>query len=324
MSIRILVPLDGSSLSEQALPAVRKFASHVGACSIELLYVIDSTTLADLAVGKVLPPSYLIRAQEEAAHYLEQQAQPLASSAVEVRKLVSIGPPAAVILDRIQAGEFDYVFMATHGRSGLARAMIGSVTDRVIREAAIPVIAVHPRASATADDPWPGDDAPAERLISLFARRDLLSAQAVEVLVGRGTTAVPELLKALSSHSSDVRHFAARALGKIGDESALDALVKCLEDDSFEVRWEAEEALVQFGGPGVKAVLEAIVHAVPDERVNRAMLHVLDRAPMELWAVLKPVVQAMRSPESSLAGPLAAAKVLSQFRQHAQPMPTLA
>jgi nucleotide-binding universal stress UspA family protein len=315
MTTRILVPLDGSPLSEQALPAVRKFVADMTSCSIELLYVIDPSMLAIPTDGGILPPSYLERAADWATEYLAEEAKSLRSLGVAVQEVVSAGPPARVILDQIKAGGFDYVFMATHGRSGFARAVIGSVTDRVIREAAIPVIAIHPLPVAAAEEPWPGEDASPTDLIKLFARGDLLSTRAMEALTKRGAPAIPDLVDALSSDSVEVRQFAARTLGAIGTgKAALHALVQRLSDEVWEVRWEAEEALAHFGEAGVEAVLEALMHAPPDARFDLAVLHVLDRAPMEHWDTLKPVVHALRTRDSSLSAPIAAAKALRKLQ----------
>jgi len=126
-----------------------------------------------------------------------------------------------------------------------------------------------------------------------------------------------ELVKALSNCTAEVRQFAARTLGSIHDEAALPALVTHLSDD-VEVRREAAEPLVRVGNAGVQAVLEAVMHSAPDERHNLAVLHVLEGAPMELWQVLKPVVHALRGPESALAGPIAAAKALRQLEHPSQ------
>ena len=315
VTTRILVPLDGSPLSEQTVPAVKKFAAGLGSCSIELLHVVDPATVAIPVDGGVLPPSYLKRAEEWASDYLEEQAAALAEPGVEIRKLVSIGPPARVILDHISKTAFDYVFMATHGRSGLVRAVVGSVTDRVIREAAIPVIAIHPKLSKTAEDAWPGDDAATPDLIRLLARGDVLSTRAVDVLSGRGARAVPELIAALSSPAAETRQFAARTLGLIGDPAAADALAERLSDDVWEVRWEAEEAMVRLKQAGVIAALTDLTHTVPDARHSLAALHVLEGAPLELWEVLKPVTHALRGRERELTAPIAAAKALRKIQQ---------
>ena len=316
MTTRILVPLDGSPLSEQALPGVAKFASRLGTCSVELLYVIDPSTVADVMPGTVVPPGYLKRAEDWAREYLVEQAKSLASSATDVSEVVSVGPPARAILDRLRSGSFDYLFMATHGRSGLARAVIGSVTDRVMREATIPVIVIHPQPVTLAAEPWPGDEAATRELIRLFNRGDLLSVRAMDLLTRRGATAVPELVEALSSHrSSETRQYAARALGLIASPAALPALVTSLSDDTWEVRWEAEEALARFGKPGVEAVMEALLHVPPDARFRLAVLHVLERAPMDLWETLKPVVHALRGRESELSAPLEASKAMRKLKR---------
>ena len=309
MTTRLLVPLDGSPLSEQVLPAVRTFTIGLAPCVIELLYVLDPAATPE-GTGDLLTSKGIARAEHLAQAYLETQAKSLTGVGVEVHQVVTAGPPARQILEHARRGQFDYIFMATHGRSGLARAMVGSVTDRVIREAAIPVVAIHPLPVTDASHPWPGDDAPSGDLIPLLGRGDVLSTKAMEVLVRRGGQVVPQLITSLSSPIAELRQHAARTLGAVADPMAVPALVERLSDNVWEVRWEAEEALVQFRDEGVRAVLESVVHAVPDRRRNLSVLHVLERAPMHLWETLKPVIHALQSHESDMAAPLAAAKAV--------------
>ncbi|HLG68936.1 MAG TPA: HEAT repeat domain-containing protein, partial [Chloroflexota bacterium] len=177
-------------------------------------------------------------------------------------------------------------------------------------------IAVHPQPAPSAVDPWPGDAAEAPALIALFSRGDLLSARASEVLATRGAAAVRDLVAALTSDIAEVRQYAARTLGAIATgEPALDALVRRLSDEVWEVRWDAEEAIVRFGSAGIEAVLEELTHAAPDARFNQAVLHVLERAPMDMWETLKPVVQTLRSGDSALSAPIAAAKAIQTLRR---------
>jgi hypothetical protein len=203
--------------------------------------------------------------------------------------------------------------MATHGRSGLGRSVLGSVTDWVIREAQVPVVAIHPRMGITKHETWPGDDAATSELIALFDREGALSTRAVETLITRGPEAVPELLEATTAPKPAVRRHAAKALGKIRDERTVQPLVELLRDRAWDVSWEAGESLIRFGDEGMKAVLEDVVKAPADQRYNLAVAHVLEGAPLHLIHYMQPVLHALHSPEHSVTVPIAASKALQEI-----------
>ena len=77
----------------------------------------------------------------DAQVYLEGVAAHLAAQAQTVRTQVVVAPYAAVaILEEAQEGAIDLIAMATHGRRGLARVLVGSVADKVLRGATTPVL----------------------------------------------------------------------------------------------------------------------------------------------------------------------------------------
>lgn len=59
---------------------------------------------------------------------------------MSVETVVRVGDPAQEILDYAEAGEIDVIALATHGRSGLARWLLGSVAEKVLRASALPVL----------------------------------------------------------------------------------------------------------------------------------------------------------------------------------------
>ncbi len=313
MPVRILLPLDGSELSEQVLPTVKSFATAVGECSIDVLYVLDPTGVTDMGPGGGVLATYLDQTQEWAEGYVGDIAKDLRNVATTTSGAVRVGPPARMILDALEQGKYDYVFMATHGRSGLQRAMLGSVTDRVIRGAQVPVVAIHPKLPAAKQDVWPGDDAPADELIALFPREDVLSVRAVDALVSRGPAAVPALMAAIRAPKAETRLHAAKALGMIRDERAIPELVAHLHDHAWEVRWEAGESLIRFGEAGTKAVLEDAIHAPADASHNLAIAHVLGGAPLHSIHAVQPVLRALRSHEHAITVPIAASKALTEI-----------
>jgi nucleotide-binding universal stress UspA family protein len=143
---RVVVPLDGTELSERALGPAIGVANLYGT-RIALVRVIHELTVAD---PEFFPDTFadterivdLDRA--EAMEYLERVAAPLREwgLSVSVFPVAATSTPAAV-LD--EAGG-DMVVMATHARTGFARAFLGSVTDAVIRGAPGPVLVIPPEA----------------------------------------------------------------------------------------------------------------------------------------------------------------------------------
>ena len=134
----ILVPLDGSPLSEAVLPHVKEMASGLPA-SIHLLTVV-SVTAPD---REAYEESVQLQSRE-AGDYLESQAEKLEASGFDVDWSVREGVAADEILRHIEENQFDLVAISTHGRSGLGRMVLGSVFDKVMREAGIPVLVIKP------------------------------------------------------------------------------------------------------------------------------------------------------------------------------------
>jgi nucleotide-binding universal stress UspA family protein len=136
---RILVPLDGSALAESVLPVAAQLTRAVQGALI-LFRVYD------------MPPSdvplHVIEAEARRAQaYLAGVAlrSELAELQVESRTLG--GAVARTILDAVQEYQADLLAMSSHGRSGITRRLLGSVTEHVIRHAPVPVLVLRgPRA----------------------------------------------------------------------------------------------------------------------------------------------------------------------------------
>jgi nucleotide-binding universal stress UspA family protein len=156
----ILVPVDGSSFSEQAIPVALGVAHRTGA-AIELVMAFD--TYADAGVGALgiaAPPTYLIsddaRLEEvrgERESYLAALSQRLrAESGRHVRSEILEGRTVEVLAERARR-RADLVVMSTHARGGLRRLWLGSVADCLIREVSVPVLLVKPTQSADSTGP---------------------------------------------------------------------------------------------------------------------------------------------------------------------------
>lgn len=143
---RVLVPLDGSPLAESALQPALELAEKLGA-SLVLAQVVRWASQAyafgvpDLDVAQIdreltaAAQQYLARAKEEL-----RTEQPVETKVLH-------GPPSEALIDLEAAEKIDLVVMASHARSGLIRAALGSVADRMLQGKA-PVLLIRPEAAA--------------------------------------------------------------------------------------------------------------------------------------------------------------------------------
>jgi nucleotide-binding universal stress UspA family protein/YHS domain-containing protein len=124
--MKALVPYDGAELSEQAaVMAIELLAQH--RLDLLLLHVAPS-------------PDH----ESKARASLDAAAERLARSPAVVTPLVTFGRPEQEIVRCADQHGADLIAMSTHGRSMLARMLVGSVTDRVIRTSPVPVLVLHP------------------------------------------------------------------------------------------------------------------------------------------------------------------------------------
>ena len=137
---KILVPLDREAGAEVALPVAVDLAKSDGTV-IRLVYVAP-TPSAIVAEGRVI--AYADQESDRLQHlgmvYLREAAHQLAGLPVEYA--VRFGEPAEEILEEAREFGADLVVMATHGRSGVARLMLGSVAEAVLRRSEVPVVLV--------------------------------------------------------------------------------------------------------------------------------------------------------------------------------------
>jgi nucleotide-binding universal stress UspA family protein len=154
----ILVPLDGSELAEQVVEHAAALAAALQA-RITLLGVIlpmlperyppTSATI----IGPVFEDLEALHEEEvcETRKYLESVAEspPLRGFDVQTQ-VVAHEQPATAILEAAAAGAADLLVMATQGRGGLKRMLLGSVADKVVRAASIPILVYRPSEEAAA------------------------------------------------------------------------------------------------------------------------------------------------------------------------------
>lgn len=134
----VLVTLDGSSMAEQALPVATTIANRLGS-TLHLVRVVTIPTYGDLS-GEMMYPEMLTDLVSAAESYVGAIAGQ-AGMPEKTTPKVLVGPPASELLDYIESNHIALVVMTTHGRGGLARAALGSVTDRLLGSEA-PVLVV--------------------------------------------------------------------------------------------------------------------------------------------------------------------------------------
>ena len=144
---KILVPLDGSELSEHALGHLKELLTSSDDTSVVLLQVVEPFT-ALYAGGPGATTVALDaqkRAEADASAYLDKLASRLKRKKLSIETAVITGIPADVILDYISQNNVDLVVMSTHGRSGMSRWFFGSVAEKVIRHTTVPVLVSPPQ-----------------------------------------------------------------------------------------------------------------------------------------------------------------------------------
>jgi nucleotide-binding universal stress UspA family protein len=136
---RILVPLDGSALAEEALTIATWFAERTGA-ELGLVRAVTPPPV-DAAMG-AYPIDILTAMEDTARNYLTDKVDGLKGRA-EARTTLLIGPAPEQLLEYEKPNAIDLVIIASHGRAGVARAVLGSVTDRMLHGSA-PVLVLRP------------------------------------------------------------------------------------------------------------------------------------------------------------------------------------
>ncbi|WP_420631525.1 universal stress protein [Candidatus Leptofilum sp.] len=137
----LLVPLDGSELAEAALPlataVAKKFGSRITLVSAVHLpyYVGDGLDFAEV-YGDISQ-----NMEDEAKTYLQAKQRELITAGFHVDIEIVIGqPPAEAILQTAVNKVADTIVMSTHGRGGVMRWVFGSVADKVLRNADVPIL----------------------------------------------------------------------------------------------------------------------------------------------------------------------------------------
>jgi nucleotide-binding universal stress UspA family protein len=161
----ILVPLDGSSQAERAMPVAARVAQRTGG-SIALVQVVQAPL--EFESGAAPAATWALPAhpeeRETALRYLASVRQAHIPAETPTQTYVLAGPPAAMILAASVELRADLIVMTSHGRTGLGRWLLGSIAAEVARDSRIPIFVVRESAltrSLTDHEPSPCAESPA-------------------------------------------------------------------------------------------------------------------------------------------------------------------
>jgi nucleotide-binding universal stress UspA family protein len=142
---RIVVALDGSALAEHVLPHAEAFAQRFGA-TLVLVRVNPRLSTSSAAASPPQDPTLVHRLEGQAAdEYLARIAEQLRANGSTVEMQLPTGHPAEEIVAYARSAGADLIAMTTHGRSGLARLVFGSVATEVLQQAPCPVLLIRAR-----------------------------------------------------------------------------------------------------------------------------------------------------------------------------------
>ncbi|SEQ43706.1 universal stress protein [Natrinema salaciae] len=144
---RILIPTDGSETAETAVEHALDLAEQYGA-EVHALYVVDTNAMS-LSLGgeqldRIEQGQYgemdeVRERAERATGYVTDRA---AERGIDTVEHVSAGRPHSMIANYVDDNGIDLVVMGSHGRSGVRRALLGSVTERTLRSTRAPVLVI--------------------------------------------------------------------------------------------------------------------------------------------------------------------------------------
>lgn len=140
----ILVPLDGTSFGEAALPHAVAIARRAGAV-LQLAHVHLPPIIPSGAETAALPPVWIEMSWEEKRHYLDRVAQAIAADGVRVETRVMEGGIVPALERHAVRCAAGLIVMSTHGHVGLSRLWHHGVADQLARDLMLPIVLVRPR-----------------------------------------------------------------------------------------------------------------------------------------------------------------------------------
>jgi nucleotide-binding universal stress UspA family protein len=141
--LRLLIPLDGSTLAEDALQSAELLAEVLESRST-LLRVVEPPSQPLHGDGCAYLPFDQDAELADARRYLQDQVGRLRERGRQAEATVAVGPSARVIAEIARGQEADVIVMTTHGHGGLSRLILGSVATSVLRRTTVPLLLARP------------------------------------------------------------------------------------------------------------------------------------------------------------------------------------
>ncbi len=143
---KVMVPVDGSGLAECVLPHVEAITKGCGVEEVIFVRVVEPFELTSVRGNPYFSEEQVkqidARSEEAAKEYMDNLVSGLDYGKVNIRAEVLTGKAAENLVDYAKKNGVDLIVTATHGRSGVSRWVMGSVTDRVVRSSSVPVLTV--------------------------------------------------------------------------------------------------------------------------------------------------------------------------------------
>jgi nucleotide-binding universal stress UspA family protein len=138
---KILVPLDGSKIAEGVLPHAKALAHSEGA-EIILLNVVANPAVEFAFADPSIAAQTIAEEEMLGKKYMKEIEARLKSEGFNVSSIITEGSAANAILKASEEMGVDAIAMSTHGRTGPAHWLIGSVAEKVVRHSKIPVVLI--------------------------------------------------------------------------------------------------------------------------------------------------------------------------------------
>ena len=144
---KVIVPLDGSELAECVLSHLEAIASNCKVTTVELVRVVSLVELrywASMSIDAAQEKKINAEAKKEAQEYLDSVKSKLDASRMQVTATVLTGKVEDALLEHIEKSDADLLVIATHGRSGPGKWIMGSVAEKLVRHTCVPVFMIRP------------------------------------------------------------------------------------------------------------------------------------------------------------------------------------
>jgi nucleotide-binding universal stress UspA family protein len=246
----ILVPLDGSTRAEQALPVAARLA-HASGGTLTLLQAVNLPTM--VAPYPAMDPATMQMINDadvaEARRYAERVTRLSSLKNVHVETEVIVGTAAATILMVAETQHSDLIVLCSHGYTGMKRWVLGSVAEKVVHDASIPVLMLREGGPALVGTP-PRAEGPLRALVpldgSVQAKGALVpAAQLVAALSAPGPGALhltrvvvlPDAAKISTSEREAVMHKAKQYLRTTVEHLHAGLVAPAVADFKLAITW---------------------------------------------------------------------------------------